>query len=106
MKKFVIAFGGALLGLALVILGREGRRVKKVEAQRDNLIATRIKKDQEKAEKLNKKAEKHREAADMAAATTIKKLETLREKDQDMEDLLSAWTSESERVRQQSSRDT
>jgi hypothetical protein len=98
MKRLMVAIGGGLLGLALLILGREGRKVKRVESQRDFLIATRIKSDQDKAERLNKQAEKHKQNADIAAAATIKKLEELREKDQDMDDLLSAW--QSTRVRQ------
>ena len=104
MKKWMIALGGALLALALTILGRDGRRAKAAEKQRDELLGTRIKADQDKAEKLNKKAEKHKAAADQAAAATIEKLEGLREKDHDMDDLLSAW--QSERVRQQSGRNT
>jgi hypothetical protein len=104
MKKWLIAFGGFLLAVALAILGRDGRRAKKTEQQRDEMLGTGIKADQDKAEKLNKRAEKHKAAADRAAAKTIEKLEVLREKDHDMDDLLSAW--QSERVRQQSDRPT
>lgn len=101
VQGWIVALGAMLLAVALGILGRDGRRARKVEAQRDNLIGTRVKADQDKAEKLNKVAERHRQAADLAAAKTIEKLEVLREKDHDMDDLLSAW--QSERVRQQSS---
>ena len=87
-----------MLTLALVILGRDGRALRRTEDGRDQLLATRIKKDQDKAEKLNKKAERHKEGAKLAAETTLAKLEKLSETDNDMDDLLSAF--ESERVRQ------
>ncbi len=98
MKKAAIAIGVFLLGLAVMILGRDGRALKKVEGDRDMLMATRIKADQDKAEKLNKKAEKHKAGAKLAADATLAKLETVSAKDTSMDDLLSAF--ESERVRQ------
>ncbi len=98
MKKVAIAIGVFLLGLAVMILGRDGRALKKVEGDRDMLMATRIKADQDKAEKLNKKAEKHKAGAKLAADATLAKLETVSAKDTSMDDLLSAF--ESERVRQ------
>lgn len=101
MKKWLVWLGGALLVLGVVILGRDGRALRRTEANRDHLLATHIKKDQDKAEKLNKKAEKHKAGAKLAAETTLAKLEKLSEKDNDMDDLLSAF--ESERVRQSKS---
>jgi hypothetical protein len=99
MKKIMLAIGGFLLTLALVILGRDGRTVKKLEKRRDQELATGSKDALFRAEKLREQAEKRKADADTAAAKTIEKLETLREKDHDMDDLLSAW--QSERVRQQ-----
>lgn len=101
MKKWLIAAGGFLLTVALVLLGRDGRALKRTEESRDKLLATRIKADQDKAEKLNKKAEKHKAGAELAAAETRKRLEAISAKDSDMDDLLSAF--ESERVRQRRS---
>ena len=87
-----------MLTLALVILGRDGRALRRTEDGRDQLLATHIKKDQDKAEKLNKKAERHKEGAKLAADETRKRLEANSEKRHDLDDLLSAF--ESERVRQ------
>jgi hypothetical protein len=98
VKKAIIGLGVFLLGLAVMILGRDGRALKKTEHNRDQLLATHIKKDQDKAEKLNKKAEKHKAGAKLAADATLAKLETVSAKDTSMDDLLSAF--ESERVRQ------
>ena len=101
MKGWMIAFGIALLGLALGILGRDGRALKKVESQRDEELANDINDTLGKAKALTAKAEKHKAAAAVAAEATQKRLEKISEKDTDMDDLLSAF--ESERVRQQSS---
>lgn len=98
MKKWLIVFGGFLLAMALVILGRDGRALRNTEADRDRRLATGIKKEQVKAEKLNKKAERHKEGAKLAAEETRKRLEANSEKRHDLDDLLSAF--ESERVRQ------
>ena len=101
MKKILIGVGAFLLGVALYMLGRDGRRARDAEHRADVLMGTRIKKHQDKAEKLNRKAQGHREAAAAAALATQAKLEKISENDSDMDDLLSAW--QSERVRQQSS---
>ena len=98
MKRWLIIAGGFLLAVALALLGRDGRALRKTEDDRDRLLATRIKADQDKAEKLNKKAEKHKANAQLAADETRKRLEAISGKDNDMDDLLSAF--ESERVRQ------
>lgn len=100
MNKWIVGLGTFLLGLALLILGRDGRALKRTENNRDQLIATHIKKDQDKADKLNKKAEKHKAGAKLAAEATAARLEKISAKDTPMDDLLSAW--QSERVRQQS----
>jgi predicted Holliday junction resolvase-like endonuclease len=98
VKKWLIVFGGFLLAMALVILGRDGRALRNTEKDRDARLATGIKKEQVKAEKLNKKAERHKEGAKLAAEETRKRLEANSEKRHDLDDLLSAF--ESERVRQ------
>ena len=98
MKRWLIWFGGVLLAVALVILGRDGRALRRTEQNRDQLLGTHIKKDQDKAEKLNKKAEGHKAGAKLAADETRKRLEANSEKRHDLDDLLSAF--ESERVRQ------
>lgn len=100
MKGWMIWIGGALLGMALFILGRDGRQLKRVESDRDQEIATRTKAGMVKAEKLKKSADKHSTNAKLAAARTREVLEARSEKDQDMDDLLSDF--QSERVRQQS----
>lgn len=86
--------------MALVILGRDGRALKKVETRRDEELAKDINDTLGKAKVLNAKAEKHKAAAKVAAVATQQRLEKISEKDPDMDDLLSAW--KSERVRQQS----
>ena len=101
MNKWFVGLGVAILGLALLILGRDGRALKKVEARRDEELAKDINDTLGKAKVLNAKAEKHKAAAKVAAVATQQRLEKISEKDPDMDDLLSAWTSE--RVRQQSS---
>jgi len=98
MKRWWIWLGGVLLAMALVILGRDGRVLRRTEHNRDQLLGTHIKKDQDKAEKLNKSAEKRKAGAKLAAEETRKRLEKNSEANHDMDDLLSAW--ESERVRQ------
>lgn len=101
MKKWILGLGGFLLVLALAILGRDARALKRTEHQRDELLATGANEHKKKAEQLNLKAEKQKEAAEDAMNATIKRLDALDEKDNDMGDLLSAW--QSERVRQQPS---
>lgn len=101
MKKWIIGLGGVLLIIALAILGRDGRELKRVEGERDLQIAERTKKGMIKAEKLKKKADGHKANAKLAAEKTQAILEARSEKDPDMDDLLSAF--ESERVRQQPS---
>ena len=98
MKRWLIWLGGALLAVGLVLLGREGRALRRTEEDRDRRLATGIKTEQVKAEKLNKKAERHKEGAKLAAEETRKRLEARDASDNDMGDLLSAF--ESERVRQ------
>lgn len=98
MKKWIIGLGTVLLGMAIFILGRDGRALKKTEHDRDQLLGTKIKKEQDKAEALNKKAEKQKAGAKLAADATVAKLEKISAKDTPMDDLLSAF--ESERVRQ------
>lgn len=100
IKRAMLAIGGLLLALGMAILGRDGRRAKRAEKQRDNLLATKIKTDQDKAERLNKKAEKHKLAAKEAAEATKARLDAIGEKDEDMAALLDAW--DAERLRQRS----
>ena len=100
IRKILVGLGAALLAAGLVILGRDGRALRRTETERDRLLATKVKADQDKAEKLNKKAERHKEGARLAAEATTKRLEANSEKREDLDDLLSAW--QSERVRQQS----
>jgi len=99
VTKWLIGLGGFLLLVALAILGRDGRQLKRVEHQRDNEIMTRTKKGMVNAEKLKKKADGHTANAKLAAEKTRAILEARSEADPDMDDLLSAF--ESERVRQQ-----
>ena len=98
MKKWLVAFGGLLLAAGLIMLGRDGRALRRTEEDRDRRLATGIKSEQDKAEKLNKKAERHKEGARLAAEETRRRLEARDASDNDMGDLLSAF--ESERVRQ------
>lgn len=98
MRKWIIGLGGLLLGLALLILGRDGRQLKKVEAQRDDELAKGIDVGITKANRLKKKADKHSTNAKLAADKTAAVLEARGEKDHDMDDLLSDW--KSKRVRQ------
>lgn len=100
MNKWFVGLGVSILGLALFILGRDGRALKKTESKRDDVLADDIVDTLGKAAALNKKAEKHKANAALAAEATQKRLEKLSEKDTNMDDLLSAWSSE--RVRQQS----
>jgi len=100
LKKWTVGLGIFLLGLALAILGRDGRALKKVENQRDDMLATGIKSQQDKAEKLNKVVERRKAGAKLAAAATVARLERQSANDPDMDDLLSHW--QSARVRQQS----
>jgi hypothetical protein len=101
MKKWILGLGSFLLLVGLAILGRDSRALRRTEAQRDELLATGANEHKKKAEALNRKAEKKKQAAKEAAAATQARLEKISEKDPDMDDLLSAW--QSERVRQQSS---
>lgn len=100
MKKWIVGLGGFLLVMALAILGRDARALKRTEQHRDELLATGASEHKKKAEQLNRKAEKQKAAAQDAMDATVKRLDALDEKDNDMGDLLSAW--QSERVRQQS----
>ena len=101
MKRWIIGFGGLLLVVALAILGRDGRQLKRVEEERDQALADDIIDGTDKAEKLKKKADNHTANARLAAEKTQAILESRSETDPSMDDLLSAF--QSERVRQQSS---
>ena len=90
-----------MLIAALIILGRDGRALKKVEGERDAELAKGIDMGLGKVKKFKKKADGHNANAKLAAAKTHEILEARSEKDPDMDDLLSAF--ESARVRQQSS---
>lgn len=98
MKKWLLALGGFLLVMGLAILGRDGRQLKRVEAKRDQELATRTKAGMAKAEKLKKKADTHNANAKLAAEKTKAILEARSETDPPMDDLLSDW--KSKRVRQ------
>jgi hypothetical protein len=80
------------------MLGRDGRQLKRVEAQRDEALAADITDGLGKASKLKKKADKHKANAKLAAEKTKAILEARSEKDQPMDDLLSDW--KSKRVRE------
>jgi hypothetical protein len=97
MKRWIIWLGGALLAVALAILGRDGRQLKRVESKRDEELASRTKSGMVKAEKLKKKADAHKASAKLAAEKTKAILEARDEKDPPMADLLSDW--QSKRVR-------
>lgn len=98
MKKWILGLGGFLLVVALAILGRDGRQLRRVEAKRDQEISSKTKAGIVKAEKLKKKADKHQANAKLAAEKTTAILEARSEKDPPMDDLLSDW--KSKRVRQ------
>ena len=100
MRRWLIGIGTFLLGVALYLLGRNALKAQNQEHAADVLRATKIKAHQDKAEKLNRKAQGHREAAAQAAEATQAKLEKISEGNTDMGDLLSSW--QSERVRQRS----
>lgn len=97
MKKALIWLGGALLTLALILLGRDGRALKRVEQRRDEDLEGRKTVALGGAARMARKAEEHKRAARLAAEKTKTILETHDEKDPSMGDLLSAW--ESRRVR-------
>ncbi|KPK74254.1 MAG: hypothetical protein AMJ84_00255 [Acidithiobacillales bacterium SM23_46] len=100
MKKWLIILGGALLAAALAILGRDSRALRRTEEQRDEILQTGIDENSAKARKLAAKAEKRKADAQAAVDETVRRLDALDEKDNDMGDLLSDW--QSERVRQRS----
>jgi hypothetical protein len=100
MKKWIIWLGGALLGLALLILGRDGRALKRTENARDEDLQGRIGDNLQSAEKSSKKAQKQRENAKLAADKVKQVLEARSEQDPDMAHLLSDW--KSRRVRERS----
>lgn len=98
IKRILIGVGAFLLGVALYLLGRDAMKAGQQEHHADVLRSTQIKKHQNKAEVLNRKAQGHREAAAAAAQATAAKLEKISANNTDMDDLLSGW--QSERVRQ------
>lgn len=98
MKKWILWLGGALLAVALAILGRDARTVRRLEKRAQDELATGTTEAMLRAQELKEKAAQHQAAASQAAAKTVEKLEALSEKNQDMDDLLSGW--QSERVRQ------
>ena len=100
MKKWILWLGGALLAVALAILGRDARTVRRLEQRAQDELATGSTEAMVRAERLKEQAAQHQAAASQAAAKTVERLEELSGKDQDMGDLLSHW--QSVRVRQQS----
>ena len=100
MRKWLVGLGGILLVMALSILGRDGRQLRRTEAKRDEAMTGDIAANLGKASALSKKAEKQKANAAAAIEATKVRLEKISAKDSDMDDLLSAW--QSERVRQQS----
>lgn len=97
LKRALIAVGGFLLLIGLVILGRDGRALARTQERRERELEQDEGAALGRAEKLNAQAVKHRDNARLAAAKTQEILDARSEKDQSMGDLLSGW--ESRRVR-------
>lgn len=100
MKRWLLAAGGALLAVALWILGRDARQLRRTEEYRDKLLATGANEHKKQAQILAEKAERLKTQAHNSAAFTEARLEKIGEKNPDIDELLHHW--ESERVRQQS----
>ena len=99
LKQAAVWLGAVLLGVALFLLGRDGRALRKTEHRLATEHAKGSAKNLDRAAKLAAKAKTQRQAAAKARAATEDKLEAISAKDPDMDDLMSAW--QSLRVRNQ-----
>ena len=91
MNKWLLAFGSFLAIVGFAILGRPERKLKKVEAHRDQLMRDNTKAAQVKAEKLGVKADKLQTQANEASAAgeaTVNKVGTQGET---VSSILDSW---------------
>lgn len=91
MKKWLLAAGAFLVVVGFAILNRPERKLKKVVAQRDQLMLDNTKKAQVKAEKLGAKADALQ--ADAAAASEVGKatVDKVGQQGETVSSVLDSW---------------
>jgi propanediol dehydratase small subunit len=91
MKKWLLAAGGFLVLVGFAILNRPERKLKKVEAQRDQLMLDNTKKAQVKAKKLGAKADTLQ--ADAVAASEVGKatVDKVGQQGETVSSVLDSW---------------
>jgi len=95
MKKWLYAAAGLLIAVGFGILGRDGRKAKKVESQRDKLLLDKTRVAQEKAKRAGKKADKLQANAKVAAEAGQAAIDKVGSNDPTMAELLDNWRSDS-----------
>ncbi len=90
MRKWWYAAGALLLAISLGILGRPGRKAKKLVKQRDDLILDGSERAKVKAQQKRLQADKHQANA-VDAAVAGKKAMDKAGKNESTADLLDSW---------------
>jgi hypothetical protein len=91
MNKWLLAIGSFLAVVGFALLGRPERKLKKVEAHRDQLMRDNTKKAQVKAQKLGEQADKLQakaKEADEVGRATVDKVGTQGET---VSSILDSW---------------
>ena len=87
LRRIGFALAAGLIALGFGMLGRPGRKLKKVQDQRDYLLTEGSRKAREEAVKAGALADKHQVAANEAAAVGQKAIDGVR--DESMRELLN-----------------
>ena len=91
MKKWLLGAGALLVAIGFAILQRPERQLKKVTAQRDNLLRDNTKKAQVKAEKLGEKADKLQAQASEAADIGRAEVDKVGSQSETIGSVLDSW---------------
>lgn len=91
MTKWLLAIGSFLALVGFAILSRPDRQLKKVEAQRDQLMHDNTKKAQVKAEQLGKKADKLQAQAKEAETVGKATVDKVGKQGETVSSVLDSW---------------
>ena len=94
MSKWLLAIGSFLAIVGFAILNRPERQLKKVVAQRDQLMHDNTKKAQVKAEQLGKKADKLQVRANEAADAGKAAVDKVGTQGETVSSILDSWRSD------------
>lgn len=91
MNKWILAIGSFLALVGFGILTRPERQLKKVTAERDQLMHDNTKRAQVKAEQLGKKADKLQSQANKASAAGKATVDKVGTQGETVSSILDSW---------------